>query len=128
MFIINLSNYTLVLKIHKVLFCQNHTLWPIFDKVLMLLKQREIVNLGLYFFNLYYNWRFYFISESWFHILCVFCRSDWSVFVSSTYKYLILSAFTERFSVKALKIRYLYVDDTNTLLWKIQNKIKEQIK
>ena len=39
----------LVLKIHKILFCQNYISWPIFDKVLMLPKQREIANLDLYF-------------------------------------------------------------------------------
>ena len=44
----------------------------------------------LAFLNLYYNWRFYFISESWFHI-CVFCRPDWKIVLFSQFLRIICS-------------------------------------
>ena len=72
LFIINFSNYRLFLKIHKVLCCQNCILWPIFDKVLMLLKQRQIANLDLDFLT-------YIIMElftSWFVKLTLFFRAN----------------------------------------------------
>ena len=45
----------------------------------------------LVFLNLYYNWRFYFISESWFHILCIFCRPDWKIVLFSQFLRIICS-------------------------------------
>ena len=44
----------------------------------------------LVYLNLYYNWRFYFISESRFHV-CVFCRPDWEIVLFSQFLRIICS-------------------------------------
>ena len=66
----------------------------------------------LVFLNLNYNWWFYFISESWFHILCVFCRPDWKIVSFSQFLRIICSLkhiyLMERFTNWSVKLTLFF--------------------
>ena len=66
----------------------------------------------LVFLNLYYNWRFYFFSESWFYILCVFCRPDWKIVLFSRFLRIICSlkhiCLMELFTNWSVKLRLFF--------------------
>ena len=88
--IFNFSNYRLVLKIHSLILSEFHFVtyfWQSFN----IAKAKGDCKPRLVFLNLYYNGRFYFISESWFHILCVFCGPDWKIVLFSQFLRIIYS-------------------------------------